>query len=130
MNFNEMAITDEIADEMNKHAQLKEANAGQKFKNIVYPNIDLPGKVAMEIVDNVGELSTTLDNYQKSMIAAIAKNNHDSTANSDENEDATNKTVANGDPTDTDANDIKNPDSEGNDVKEHTPNSHNKKPEM
>lgn len=93
-NMNGIAITDQVASQINTIPQLNDTNAGEKFKDIVYPNIQLPGKMGKQFLDYVQKVDKTLKEYKHNMVEAFTENKKDNT--DDENEDSS--TDENGSP--------------------------------
>lgn len=85
-----MEIVDEVASNMDKFPLMKESNATEHFKRIIYPNLQFPEKIEDQLEHNIDDLTNTFKSYQNSMIKAISKNNKD-TKTDNGNEDATNE---------------------------------------
>lgn len=72
-----MAIVDEVASKMDEFPKMKESNATEHFKRIVYPNLLFPEKIEDQVEHNIDDVTNTLKTYQNSMMEAITQNSKD-----------------------------------------------------
>lgn len=74
INMNGIIIVDEIASELEKSPQFANTSISEKFKNIAYSTLQLPGAVASDVVaDGVGNLGEAVDEFEAGVKETIAE---------------------------------------------------------
>lgn len=62
---------------------MNDTNAGKKFQDFAYPNIQLPGKIGEQFLDFVRKVDKTLKEYKQNVAEAFAEKKKDSAADVD-----------------------------------------------